>query len=140
MPTLSPRLLNLLVVGAALVASVACTPAAPAAPPAAGAGAAGSTPAAAAGGTAGKTLVVANAYSFTTKDTDPDRGGVDFDADPFFHAVYDTLLTFKPGDTTSPQPLVAESYASSPDARTFTFTLRKDVKFSDGTALKAADV
>src|SRR5207248_2354192 len=58
----------------------------------------------------------------------------------FFHAVYDTLLTFKPGDTTNPQPLVAESYTTSPDARTFTFKLRKDVKFSDGTPLKAADV
>ena len=64
-----------------------------------------------------RTLVIANAYSFTTKDTDPDRGGVDFDADPFFHAVYDTLLTFKPGDTTSPQPLVAESYSASADAQ-----------------------
>src|SRR5262249_34530116 len=73
-------------------------------------------------------------------DTDPDRGGVDFDADPFFHAVYDTLLTFKPGDTTTPQPLVAESYTASSDARTFTFKLRNDVKFSDGTPLKAGDV
>jgi peptide/nickel transport system substrate-binding protein len=84
--------------------------------------------------------VVSNAFTFTTKDTDPARGGVDFAADPFFHAVYDTLLTFAVGDTTTPKPLVAESYTSSPDARTFTFTLRKDVKFSDGTPLKAGDV
>ncbi|MBV9581669.1 MAG: ABC transporter substrate-binding protein [Chloroflexi bacterium] len=116
----------------------ACSPAAPPA-------ATSPTQAAAAGATAapsaaGRTLVIANAYSYTTKDTDPDRGGVDFDADPFFHAVYDTLLTFKPGDTTSPQPLVAASYTASPDARTYTFTLRQDVKFSDGTPLKAPDV
>jgi len=89
---------------------------------------------------ANRTLVVSNAFAFTTTDTDPARGGVDFAADPFFHAVYDTLLTFAVGDTTTPKPLVAESYTSSPDAKTFTFTLRKDVKFSDGTPLKAADV
>lgn len=128
-----------LVVG--LVTSMACAPTAPAAPPAAGATSAPKAATVAVpAGAAGRTLIVANAYSFTTKDTDPERGGVDFDADPFFHAVYDTLLTFKPGDTTSPQPLVAESYTTSPDAKTFTFKLRKDVKFSDGTPLKAADV
>jgi peptide/nickel transport system substrate-binding protein len=119
-----------------LLAATACAPAVPPATSTAGGSAATAAPA----GAAGRTLVVANAYSFTTKDTDPDRGGVDFDADPFFHAVYDTLLTFKPGDTTNPQPLVAESYTASPDAKTFTFKLRKDVKFSDGTPLKAADV
>jgi peptide/nickel transport system substrate-binding protein len=137
------------VCGAALIALTGCAPAAPPAAtskPAAAATtapASGATTAPAAAGPASagsRTLVVANAYSFTTKDTDPDRGGVDFDADPFFHAVYDTLLTFKPGDTTSPQPLVAESYSASPDAKSYTFKLRKDVKFSDGSPLKAADV
>jgi len=134
-----------------LVGAAACSPAAPAAPPAAAptaASSATSAPAAtnapaanAAGASLGsRTLIIDNAYSFTTKDTDPDHGGVDFDADPFFHAVYDTLLTFKPGDTTNPQPLVAASYSVSPDAKTFTFKLRQDVKFSDGTPLKAADV
>src|SRR5437868_5542697 len=132
--------LALLSLTVALTLSIACTPAAPAASPAAGATSAPAAATAAPAGTAGRTLIIANAYSFTTKDTDPDRGGVDFDADPFFHAVYDTLLTFKPGDTTNPQPLVAESYTTSPDAKTFTFKLRKDVKFSDGTPLKAADV
>jgi peptide/nickel transport system substrate-binding protein len=120
--------------GAATATSAAPAGAATAAPAAAAPAPAGNA------ATAGRTLVVANAYSFTTKDTDPDRGGVDFDADPFFHAVYDTLLTFKPGDTTSPQPLVAESYATSADARTVTFKVRRDVRFSDGTPLKAADV
>ena len=140
-----------------LVGAAACSPAAPAAPPAAvptsasssGTGpsattstkpAASNTAAPAASNLGNRTLIIDNAYSFTTKDTDPDRGGVDFDADPFFHAVYDTLLTFNPGDTTNPQPLVAASYAVSPDAKTFTFKLRQDVKFSDGTGLKAADV
>src|SRR5579859_7359376 len=117
----------------ALLFAAACSPAAPQAAPTSAAGAAASN-------MASRTLVIANAYSFTTKDTDPDRGGVDFDFDPYFHAVYDTLLTFKPGDTTNPVPLVAESYSASPDARSYTFKLRQDVKFSDGTPLKAADV
>lgn len=91
--------------------------------------------------TTGKTLVVDDAYTWDfTKDTDPSRGGVDFDADPFFHAVYDSLLTFKLGDSAKPIPLVAQSYTVSPDAKTFTFKIRKDVKFADGTPLTAHDV
>ena len=125
-----------LVVG--LVFAAACAPAAP--PAATPAGSAAKPTSAPAAATATRTLIVANSFTFTTKDTDPARGGVDFSADPFFHAVYDTLLTFAVGDTTTPIPLVAASYTSSPDARTFTFTLRKDVKFSDGTPLKAGDV
>lgn len=90
---------------------------------------------------ASKTLVVDDAYTWDfSKDTDPSRGGVDFDADPFFHAIYDSLLTFKPGDSSKPIPHVAESYTVSPDAKTFTFKIRKDVKFADGTPLTAHDV
>ena len=66
--------------------------------------------------------------------------GVDFDADQFIYAVYDTQLTFKRGDTTSPQPLVAACYSASSGARAYTFKLRRDVKFCDGTPLKAGDV
>ena len=92
-------------------------------------------------GVSGQTLVVDDAYTWDfSKDTDPSRGGVDFDADPFFHAIYDSLLTFKLGDSSTPIPLVAESYTVSPDAKTFTFTIRKDVKFADGTPLTAHDV
>ena len=93
------------------------------------------------GSAAGKTLVVDDAYTWDfSKDTDPSRGGVDFDADPFFHAIYDSLLTFKLGDSSTPIPLVAQSYTVSADAKTFTFTIRKDVKFADGTPLTAHDV
>ena len=88
-----------------------------------------------------QTLVIDDAYQWDFgKDADPHRGGVDFDADPFFHAVYDSLLTFKLGDSSTAIPLVAESYSVSPDAKTFTFKIRKDVKFSDGSALTAQDV
>ena len=90
---------------------------------------------------AAKTLVVDDAYTWDFgKDTDPSRGGVDFDADPFFHAIYDSLLTFKLGDSSTPIPHVAESYTTSSDAMTFTFKIRKDVKFADGSPLTARDV
>ena len=53
--------------------------------------------------------------------------------------MYDTLLTFR-GQSTTPLPWLARSWKVSKDAKTFTFTLRRDVKFSDGTPLTAADV
>lgn len=36
-------------------------------------------------------------------------------------------------------PYLAESWTVSPDGTTYDFTVRKDVKFHDGTALKASD-
>ncbi len=37
-------------------------------------------------------------------------------------------------------PVLAKSYSISPDGKTYTFILRKDAKFSDGTPVTAADV
>jgi peptide/nickel transport system substrate-binding protein len=37
-------------------------------------------------------------------------------------------------------PVLAESYTVSPDSKTYTFTLRSDAKFSDGTPVTANDV
>jgi peptide/nickel transport system substrate-binding protein len=53
--------------------------------------------------------------------------------------MYDTLLTFR-GGSTKPLPWVARSWKVSKDAKTITFNLRRDVRFSDGTPLTAADV
>lgn len=86
-----------------------------------------------------QTLIVDNSFNFQALTIDPARGGVDIDVGPVLHAMYEPLLTYKVGDTKTPRPLVAESYKSSSDARTFTFKLRKDVKFSDGTPLTSAD-
>lgn len=54
-------------------------------------------------------------------------------------AMYDPLVTFNGGETT-PRPWLARSWKTSRDARTFTFNLRRDVQFSDGTPLTSADV
>lgn len=52
--------------------------------------------------------------------------------------VYETLVTKdKEGKTV---PLLAESYELADDAKTYTFHLRKGVKFSNGEELKAEDV
>ena len=54
-------------------------------------------------------------------------------------AMYDTLLTFR-GESTTPRPWLARSWRVSKDAKTFTFNLRRDVRFADGTPLTSADV
>jgi peptide/nickel transport system substrate-binding protein len=116
---------------AALSALTACGSAAGGSQAAAGGSSAGST---------GGTLVVDSAYVFTSKDADPARGGVDFTAVPVFHALYDTLVTFANNDYTTPAPSLATSYTASNNDKTFTFTLRKGVKFSNGDPLTASDV
>lgn len=56
------------------------------------------------------------------------------------HAMYDTLLTFKGGDVKTPVPDLAESYTASKDGKIFTFKLRSDAVFSDGSPVTSADV
>src|SRR5579859_7845864 len=77
--------------------------------------------------------------SFDMKTADPQRefevsGGI------VAKSLYSTLLTFKGSDSATPVPQVASSYTASSDAKTFTFKLRNDIKFSDGTPLTSADV
>jgi len=55
-------------------------------------------------------------------------------------ALYDTLLTFEDADVSTPVPHLAESFEANDDATEFTFTLRDDVVFADGSALEADDV
>ena len=93
-----------------------------------------------AGGTsspASSNLVVET--SFVLKTLDPARmfepTGLMID-----HVLYDTLLTYKGSDVTTPVPDLATSYTTSPDAKTYTFTLRQGVKFANGDPVTAADV
>ena len=52
--------------------------------------------------------------------------------------LFETLTAFDPALTV--QPALASSWATSPDGRTITFTLRPGLTFSNGQALGAADV
>lgn len=54
--------------------------------------------------------------------------------------IYDTLMYLNPDGTHEPEPRIAESYEISEDGLDYTFHLRDDVTFHDGTPLTAEDV
>ena len=54
--------------------------------------------------------------------------------------IFDPLVRLDPTDNTKYLPGLAESWEVSPDNKEFTFKLRKDVKFHDGTPLNAEAV
>ena len=54
--------------------------------------------------------------------------------------IYDTLMYINPDGTEDPEPRIAESYEVSEDGTVYTFYLRDDVTFHDGTPLTSADV
>jgi peptide/nickel transport system substrate-binding protein len=82
------------------------------------------------------TLVVASGADAVTLDP-----GVSFDGQSplIWSGVYESLLSYKE-DTLEIVPLLAESYNISDDKLTYTFNIRKGVKFTDGTSLDAAAV
>jgi peptide/nickel transport system substrate-binding protein len=55
-----------------------------------------------------------------------------------FGAWWEFLV--RPNQTGGYEPRLASSYTISHDSRTYTFNLRRNVKFSDGTPMTAADV
>src|SRR5262245_13481456 len=55
------------------------------------------------------------------------------------HQIFETLVT-TPDDSTDVVPGLAESWQVSPDGLTWTFKLRRGVRFHDGTPLDAAAV
>jgi len=52
--------------------------------------------------------------------------------------IFEGLVTLD-NDTLEPQPAVAESWTISPDGKTYTFKIRKNAKWSDGSELTAED-
>ena len=83
------------------------------------------------------TLVVDR--SFEIRTSDPQRA-FEPTASIINRGIFDTLLTFKGADVSRPAPLAARSFRASKDARTYTFELRRDIRFADGTPMTAADV
>jgi peptide/nickel transport system substrate-binding protein len=92
---------------------------------------------AAARGSSSTTLVVDN--SFTIKTADPQRA-FDPTASLVDKAIYDPLFTYKGGDLSNPIPLLVQSWHASRNAQNFTFNLKQNVHFANGTPLTSADV
>jgi peptide/nickel transport system substrate-binding protein len=94
-------------------------------------------PAAMAASASSSTLVVDKSFDLKTADPqrqyEPTGGLVD-------RALYDTLLTYKGANVSTPVPDAATGYKVADHAKVYTFTLRKNIKFSDGTPLTSADV
>src|SRR5919109_3637975 len=55
---------------------------------------------------------------------------------------YNTLLRVDPNDKsgTKPHPSIAESWTASQDGKTYTFKIRRGIKFHDGSELTSRDV
>ena len=69
---------------------------------------------------------------------DPTAGAASAIAEITLYNVFETLT--KIGQDGSVRPLLAESWEVAPDLKTYTFKLRKDVKFHNGEPLDAAAV
>lgn len=54
--------------------------------------------------------------------------------------LYDPLMYMNPDGTHDPEPRIAESYEISEDGLDYTFHLRQDATFHDGSPITAADV
>ncbi len=76
---------------------------------------------------------------FVWKSIDPGRT-IEASAYMINHAIYDSLVTFDGEDLKTPNPQLATGWKASPDGKTYTFTLRRNVKFSSGNAMTSADV
>ena len=66
---------------------------------------------------------------------DPTAGAASAIAEITQYNIYETLTKINPDGSVS--PLLAESWEISPDLRTYTFRLRKGVKFQNGEAFNA---
>ncbi len=82
------------------------------------------------------TLVIAE--NETPENLDP-ANATNSTVDQLLVGAYDALVQFKAGETAL-SPSLAKSWTISEDGLTYTFTLRDDVVFHDGTKLTAADV
>jgi peptide/nickel transport system substrate-binding protein len=99
-----------------------------------------SAPASAAAGACGtsgvSTFVVGNTQDLDSRN--PFSGQLSISAD-LYDDVYDFLTADAQKDY-APSPALATSWTHTPDGLTWTFTIRSDVKWSDGTPLTAADI
>ncbi|WP_019586659.1 ABC transporter substrate-binding protein [Deinococcus apachensis] len=85
----------------------------------------------------GGTITVSYKDDVTTLDP---AIGYDYQNWPMEKMVFDALLDYKPGSTALEPRLAARMPEVSRDGKTYTFTLRKGVKFHNGRVMTADDV
>ncbi len=82
-------------------------------------------------------IIVRNIDDYVTND--PSRQ-YEYTAQMLDQSSYDTLVTLEAPDFTRIQPKLAERWEIAKDGLTYTFYLRKGVKFTSGNSLTANDV
>jgi peptide/nickel transport system substrate-binding protein len=83
----------------------------------------------------GGTLIYANVAGLGTQD--PHAAAAVVELEPINH-IFEGLVAM--GEDYEAKPSIASKWEVSPDAKTFTFTLRQGVKFHNGKVLTSADV
>lgn len=89
------------------------------------------------GNTASRPLVIAVDADIDTLHPSDYSTGVESDV---LRQIYDPLMYMNPDGSEAPEPRIAKSYEISSDNMDYTFHLRNDVTFHDGTPLTSADV
>ncbi len=96
--------------------------------------------------TTSDTLVAAYSEGGTTLNP---MEASDVTSDTFILGAYDQLITYNrvqdadgkwESDTSTLEPMLAESWEPNDDATSYTFHLRTDAKFQDGSAIDSSDV
>ena len=82
-----------------------------------------------------KVVTAITSLDLTPELCDPIKSGPDF---RLYEMIYDPLVRY--GENGEIEPALAESWDISEDGTTYTFHLRKDAKFSDGTEFNADNV
>ena len=82
-----------------------------------------------------KVVTAMTSIDLTPELCDPVKSGPDF---RLYEMIYDPLVRY--GENGEIEPALAESWDISEDGTTYTFHLRKDAKFSDGTEFNADNV
>jgi len=88
------------------------------------------------GGGSAATTDVQLAYNADMQVPDPDIF-YEIEGNSLTTSVYEGLVRYKP-DSPEIEGALAESFEVSPDGLTYTFKIRPDVKFHDGTTLDSA--
>ncbi|MGY4290500.1 ABC-type transport system substrate-binding protein [Bradyrhizobium sp. LM2.7] len=86
----------------------------------------------------GKKDSVVMAMALEPPGLDPTNAAAAAIAEVTLYNIYETLTKINEDGTTS--PLLAESWTASPDLKTYTFKLRKGVKFHNGEPFDSAAV